>query len=267
MLYTIPCCRSRASRHSVPARLAVLQTSRQIYFEVSAILYNRELCFLIDQHPDTPSDVGLRIKGLPSYYSSEQSRMLHFPRFKSIRFEIKLSEKLDCSDELRRQIRFLTEQMRENIRFFADLETERSKKATKRTRINVEPSSPSLAILPPLSVVFYLKQGPNAPEIEPFHCPSLSPKTGKDRRNHQIWLVLTMFEYLGQMRRLDIKFPTEEYSEDENFPDPETRTECLSSLFTSDIALIRWLFPLEKSVPQPLIALTSILHWYRCIEL
>lgn len=86
-----------------PHRFEVLRTSQQIYDEVCAMLYDREICFCVDATTTVASSGGLRFF-LPSYYEAEglpgefrDIRSVAW-KFSRVRFEIRAPRLLNYDE-------------------------------------------------------------------------------------------------------------------------------------------------------------------------
>lgn len=170
------------SRYIRPSRFAILQTSKQLYDEISSVFYAKGLCFFIKQPQALPT-------GLDSRLTDAKFRSLLFPRFKQIRFEIYLQEQEENAHEPSECLECLLDRIRATTRFYSGLEA------------RYPPSDhPSLATLQHVEIAIFDRGWPNRPG-------SILSAASRGSRFEQALRLLQKFEYLGPMRSLSVQLP------------------------------------------------------------
>ena len=184
-----------------PRRLEIMQTSRQMYKEISAMLYNRELCFCVKPAKQmSPFNIHLMIKGLPGARMKDLD-YADFSRFKRIRFEIDAPETKGDLQILRYHIQYILLKMRTNAWCFNGFEHYRTSFAHA-----------SAGSLPEISIVFLSRGSPIRWE---GGIPNGKLCLAYLLRTFEVQYLLDAFEVLKQIKCLKVQLPADmEYDEE-----------------------------------------------------
>lgn len=201
---------------------------------MTALLYDRQLCFVINACKATSFSPRVSFKGMPPCGRIDP-HCLVFPRFKSIRFEIDTPEEESDTWYTRYVLRCVLMRVRSSV-LLGGLEASRhhvlgDKEVHPFIKSDNDPKPlyhrTPLAELPQLSIVFTSPQQQENTKSENTEGPD--PQLTKSRIE-RVFDVLDAFANLGPIAHLNIQLPTnfklEHLGRQENIDDILDRLQC-----------------------------------------
>lgn len=187
---------SQNTKDRKPTRLDVLQTSRAINDEVSALLYDRELCICARVVEGLGTDTlsfGITIGGLRPFQSFSCCKPI-FSRYERIRFEIEMQEEQFWGQITKAGLRNILFEVYSSLRLSSEIQSESQSSV-----------SASLARLPEISIVLVSHQ----PTVLPGYQFTDRESMQRRRRLNSIMFLLHYFHENGLKERLYVQLPAD----------------------------------------------------------